>query len=124
MPHKTVHVAAEDPAVRRSLRRTVQSYGVGDVVEMSAEGRAGAVIVGATQPEILVLAMGGEPDPARHVGWYRRAAPGAYVVGFAFDRAERDALAAGGADAVVMSDIGKAGFLDVLRRAERRAPAG
>ena len=124
MTTQTVHVAAENPAVRRSLRSTVLSYGIGDVVEMSTEGATGALIVQDAQPEILVLAIRAKDDPERHVGWYRRAVPDAYIVGFAFDEAERDALVGGKVDDVVMSSIGKAGFMAVLRRAERRAPSG
>ena len=124
MGEQKVHVAAEDPAVRSSLRSTIDSYGVGDVVEMSTEGAKGAVIVAGKQPEIVVLAISAKDAPTRHVEWYREAAPTAYIVGFAFDEAEGAALCEGGADEVVRSDVGRAGFLRVMRRAERRADPG
>ena len=124
MSEHKVHVAAEDPAVRRSLRSTIESYGVGEVVEMSPEGAAGAMVVAESRPGIVVLAVSAKPTPSRHVGWYREAAPTAYIVGFAFNEAERASLAGGGTDEVVMSNVGRAGFLEVMRRAERQARSG
>ena len=120
MPRKTIHVAAENPLYRESLRQTLQDYDIGDVVLASDQGALGVEAARFTQPSILIVSTSAEDDTIAHLHRYRQAAPDAYLIGFAFNEEEARHLAQGGVDRVVMSGIDRQEMLRVLQEADAR----
>ena len=119
MTDKIVHVAAENAAFRESLRATVASFGIGDVVMASSQGADGVVAVRESKPDILAVSTGVDEDTAEHLQWYRNAAPQAHIVGFAFNEAEEDDLRALGIETVVSVRSSRAEVMEVLRQVDR-----
>ena len=119
MADKIVHVAAESAGLRESLRATVASFGIGDVVVASSEGSEGVVAVRESKPDILVVSTGVDEDTAEHLRWYRDAAPQAHIVGFAFNEAEEEDLRARGIETVVSVKSSRAEVIEVLQQVDR-----
>ena len=119
MNHKTVHVAAENPDYRASLKSTLQKFGIGDLIETSREGAEGVIAVRDTRPEILIVCCNADEDAVEHLQWYREAAPKAYIIGFAFSEDEARGLRRAKVDRVVMSNITRGDLIDVFQNADR-----
>lgn len=119
MTGKTIHVAAENPAFRESLRATVASFGIGDIVIASSEGEEGIMAVRDTRPDILVVSTGVDEDTAEHLQWYRDAAPQAHIVGFAFNEREEEDLRALGIETVVSTKSPRSEVMRVLQQIDR-----
>ena len=119
MATKKVHVAAENAELRESLRATIESFGIGDIVIASSEGSDGTVEVGKTKPDILVVSTAVEENTAEHLQWYRDAAPQAHIVGFAFNETEEKDLLALGIETVVSVKSPRAEVMKVLQQVDR-----
>ena len=120
MPRKTIHIAAENPLYRESLRQTLEDYDIGDVVLASDQGALGAEAARFTQPSILIVSTSVEDDTIAHMHRYRQAAPDAYLIGFAFNEEEARHLQRDGVDRVVRSGIDRAQMIAILADADAR----
>lgn len=118
MKNKVVHVAAESDTFRESLRTTVASFGIGNVVMSSSEGSEGTVAVRESKPDILVVSTSVEEDTAEHLKWYRDAAPKAHIVGFAFTPDEELDLRALGIETVVSVKSPRSEVIKVLQQVD------
>jgi DNA-binding NarL/FixJ family response regulator len=112
-----IHVAADDSALRAKLARIVSDYGVVDVVHASREGAVGVAALKGEHPAVIVLAAGPTENVTEHAFWYRRAAPGSCLIGFAFTEPQAEAYENTVVDLVARSDMGRAAFLDLLQKA-------
>ncbi|WP_299845934.1 hypothetical protein [uncultured Jannaschia sp.] len=119
MTEKIVHVAAENAAFRESLRATIASFGIGDVVSASSEGDEGTVSVRTIKPGILVVSTAVEENTSEHLQWYRDAAPQAHIVGFAFNAEEEKDLLALGIETVVSVKSARRDVMRVLQQVDR-----
>ena len=117
MTQRVIHIAAETAAVRQSLRATLVSYDIGDVVDTSDQGCEGVEAVKGKDIQILVICTGPNEDVSQHTTWYRDAAPQSYLIGFAFNDDQADGYRDGNVDAVARSNMGREGFIRLMRKA-------
>ncbi|PZX14247.1 hypothetical protein LX81_03046 [Palleronia aestuarii] len=119
---KKIHVAAENAALRESLKATIETFDIGDVVMASTEGEEGTVAVRETKPDILVVSTSVEEDTAEHLQWYRDAAPQAHIVGFAFNDRQAEDLRDLGIETVVSVKSPRAEVIRILQQVDRDTP--
>ena len=116
MTIRSVHIAAEDASVRETLRQILaEDAGEGEVIALSREGAHGVAAVADTQPEVVVLATRPGAAASEHTFWYKRAAPQARLIGFAFSDEQERQYHEAGADAVARSREGRAGLVRLVQ---------
>lgn len=116
---KKIHVAAENPNYRESLRYTIESYKIGDVVVASSEGSIGTVAVRESDPDILIVSTEIGEDTVEHMEWYRAAAPRAHIIGFAFTEEEARGMKDAGIQTVVSSTISRNQMIQTLQDVDK-----
>ena len=112
---KKIHVAAENLNYRESLRYTIESFNIGDVVVASTEGSEGTESVRESDPDILIVSTAIWENTVEHMEWYRLAAPRAHIIGFAFNEEEARGMKEAGIQSVVSSKISRDQMIQTLQ---------